>query len=91
MSKEVELWVRSAQADFQSAGHRGASFSDLHTMCLQIEDMVQSIALGLNELTQVMCLIKDQIDHIETSVQAQQSIQTPLPQDSSSSGSVTAG
>jgi hypothetical protein len=65
MTKEVEPWVRSAQADFQAAGHRGASLADLHTMCLQIEDMVQSIALGLNEMTQVLCSLKDQIDRME--------------------------
>lgn len=75
MSNEVEPWLRSAQADFQAAGHKGASYSELHTMCLQIEDMVQSIALGLNELTQVLVLLKDQIDHVERMVQAQQSLE----------------
>ena len=83
MSKEGEPWVRSAQADFESAGHKGASFSDLHTMCLQIEDMVQSIALGLKGLTEVLSSMKDQIDHIENIIQAQQSTLKPEEQASS--------
>jgi hypothetical protein len=65
MPNDEDLWVRCAQADFQSAGHKGANLSDLHSMCVQIEDMVQSIALGLNELTEVLRSMKNRIDHIE--------------------------
>ncbi len=75
MSSDVDLFVRGAQADFKAAGHRGACTSDLHTICLQIEDMVQSIALGLNQLTEVLCLMKERVDHIESWIQAQQAIE----------------
>ncbi len=79
MRKEEDLWVRSAQADFTAAGHKGACLSDLHTMCLQIEDMVQSIALGLNELTEVMRLMRERIAHIENWIQAQETTRQSRP------------
>ncbi len=79
MSKEVDQWVRSAQADFKAAGHKGACPCDLETMCLQIEDMVQSIALGLSELTEVVRLTKNRIEHIEGWIEAQESAQENRP------------
>lgn len=75
MLSDADLWVRGAQADFQAVVHKGACISDLQTMCCQIEDMVQSIALGLNELTEVLRVMKNRLDHIETWVQAQQTHQ----------------
>jgi len=78
MSDEVGLWVSSAKADFQSAVHEGAktagiqtaihhgaSISDLPLICSQIEDMVQSIALGLNELSEALLLMNSRIDRID--------------------------
>ncbi len=75
MPSDADLWVRGAQADFQAAGHKGACISDPQTMCWQIEDMVQSIALGLNELTEVLRVMQIRLDHIEAWVQAQQELQ----------------
>jgi len=72
MPSETDLCVRGAQADFEAAGHRGACVSDLHSMCCQIEDMLQSIALGLSQLTQALQVTENRIDRIETWVQAQQ-------------------
>lgn len=82
MSQDGAPWLRSARADFEAAGHKGASVCDVHTMCLQIEDMVQSIALGLNGLTEVLSSMKDQIDHVESVIQAQQPRQTAVEQNS---------
>ena len=75
MPSDADLWVRGAQADFQAVGHKGACISDLQTMCCQIEEMVQSIALGLNGLTEVLRVMKNHVDHIETWVQAQETHQ----------------
>ncbi len=76
MSSDVDLLVRGAKADFQAAGHKPACASDLHTMCWQIEDMVQSIALGLNGLTEVLCVMKERIDQIEVWMNARQTAQS---------------
>ena len=75
MPSDADLWVRGAQADFQAVGHKSACKSDLQTMCCQIEDMVQSIALGLNELTEVLRVMKNHVDHIEAWVQSQETHQ----------------
>jgi len=75
MPNDVDLWVRSAQADFQAASHQGARISDLYAMNGQIEEMLQSVALGLNELTEALRLMSNRIDHIESWVQAQQTLQ----------------
>ena len=79
MPCDTDLLVRGAQADFQAAAHKGACTPDLHTMWLQIETMIQSIALGLNQLAQVLCVMKDRIDHIESWIQAQQIPVTTMP------------
>jgi hypothetical protein len=75
MPSEADLWLRGAQADFQAVTHKRACISDLQTMCCQIEDMVYSVALGLNELTEVLRVMKNRVDHIEAWVQAQQTHQ----------------
>ncbi len=72
MLSEEDLCLRGAQADFQAAGHRETRVSDLHAMCSQIEEMLQSIALGLCQLTEVLHAIKSRVDDIETWVQVQQ-------------------
>lgn len=79
MPNEVDLWVRGAKADFQAAIHRGACISDLPSMCSQIEDMVQSIALGLNGLAETLQLMSDRIDQIDRWVQTQQALQQDQP------------
>ena len=72
MPNNVDLLVRGAKADFQAAVHQGACISDVPSMCSQIEDMIQSIALGLNGLTDALRSMSDRIDHIESWIQAQQ-------------------
>ena len=75
MPSDADLWMRGAQADFEAVGHKGACESDPQTMCCQIEGMLQSIALGLNQLTEVLRDIKYRVDHIEAWVRAQQTYQ----------------
>lgn len=75
MASDEDLWLRAAQADFQAVAHKGACVSDLQTMCSQIEDGIQSIALGLTELTEVLRVMKNRVDHIENCVQVQQAHQ----------------
>ena len=84
MPNAIDLWVSSAKADFQSAAHEGAKadfkcavhhgacIADLPLVCCQIEDMVQSIALGLNELTEALQLMNNRINEIDEWVHAQQ-------------------
>ncbi len=73
MPKNVDLWLRSAQADFQAAAHQGAAdHSDPQPIRSRLEDMVQSIALGMNEFTEVLRAMNNRISHIETLVQAQE-------------------
>jgi hypothetical protein len=84
MSSSVDLWVSSAKLDFQSAIHEGVKtadlqtavhhgvcFADLPVMCCQIEDMVQSVALGLNELSEALLLINQRLDQIDARLRAQ--------------------
>ncbi|MGA3019556.1 MAG: hypothetical protein ABSF62_20725 [Bryobacteraceae bacterium] len=87
MPNAVDLWVSSAEADFQAAAHEGAKtdfkcavhygacIADLPLVCCRIEDMVQSIALGLNELTEALRLMNNRIDEIDEWVHAQQAAQ----------------
>jgi hypothetical protein len=75
MASDEDLWFRGAQADFQAVGHKGPRIAELQTMCLQIEDMVQSIALGLTGITEVLRAMKTRVDHIERWVQVQQAQQ----------------
>ncbi len=82
MPNDVDLWLRSAQADFQTVGHQGACISDLYTMCRQLEDMVQSIALGLHGLTEVLRSMNQRIDNIDNWVQAQPTLYLPAKQES---------
>ena len=84
MPNAIDLWVNSAKADFQAAAHkgakadfkcaahRGACIADLPLVCCQTEDMVQSIALGLNELTEALQLMNNRINEIDQWVRAQQ-------------------
>jgi hypothetical protein len=84
MPNSVDLWVSSAKADFQAAAHQSANahfkcavheggcIADLPEVCCQIEDMVQLIALGLNELTEALQLMNTRIDKIDEWVHAQQ-------------------
>jgi len=84
----IDLWVNSARADFQAAAHEGAKadfkcavhhgacIADLPMVCCQIEDMVQSIALGLNELTAALQLMNNRINEIDEWVHAQQAAET---------------
>jgi hypothetical protein len=84
MPNSIDLWVSSAKADFQAAAHQGAkahlkcavhegaSIADLPVVCCQIEDMLQSIALGLNELTEALQLMNTRIDEIDEWVHTQQ-------------------
>ena len=72
MPNNVELWLSSAQADFQAAGHQNVRISDVPAMCGQIEDMVQSIALGLKGLTGAMLAMNSRINEIDNWVRAQQ-------------------
>ena len=87
MPNAVDLWVSSAKRDFQAAVHEGAKkdfewavhygacIADLPLVCCQIEDMVQSIALGLNELTEALQAMNNRIDEIDEWVHAQQAAQ----------------
>jgi hypothetical protein len=87
MPNAIDLWVSSAKADFQAAAHQaakadfkcgvheGACISDLPLVCCRIEDMVQSIALGLNELTEALQLMNNRINEIDEWVHAQQAAQ----------------
>lgn len=79
MPNDVDLWVSSAKADFEAAVHQGSRISDLHSACTQIEDMLQSIALGLNELTEAVLSLSKRLDHIDGWVQAQQTPQQGRP------------
>ena len=91
MPNAIDLWVSSAKADFQSAAHEGAKadfkcavhhgacIADLPLVCCQIEDMVQSIALGLNELTEALQLMNNRINEIDEWVHAQQAAQGSQP------------
>jgi hypothetical protein len=87
MPNAIDLWVRSAKEDFQAAAHEGAKadfkravhhgacIADLPLVCCQIEDMVQSIALGLNELTEALQVMNNRINEIDECVHAQQAAQ----------------
>ena len=87
MPNDVDLWVSSAKADFKAAAHEGAKadfkcavhhgacIADLPLMCCQIEDMVHSIALGLNELTEALQLMNNRINEIDEWVHTQQAAQ----------------
>jgi len=91
MPNVIDSWVSSAKADFQAAAHEGAKtdfkyavhhgacIADLPLMCGQIQDMVQSIALGLNELTEALKLVNNRIDEIGEWVHAQQAAQEGQP------------
>ena len=84
MPNAIDLWVESAKADFQSAAHEGsitdikcavhhgACIADLPVVCCRIEEMVQSIALGLNELTEALKMMNKRIDEIDDWVHAQE-------------------
>lgn len=84
MPNSIDLWVSSAKADFQAAAHQsakahfrcavheGGCMTDLPVVCRQIEEMVQLIALGLNELTEALQLMNTRIDEIDEWVHAQQ-------------------
>jgi hypothetical protein len=87
MPNVIDLWVSSAKEDFQAAAHEGAKadfkcavhhgacIADLPLVCCQIEDMVQSIALGLNELTEALQMMNNRINEIDEWVHAQQAAQ----------------
>ena len=87
MPNVIDLWVSSAKEDFQAAAHEGAKadfkcavhhgacIADLPLVCCQIEDMVQSIALGLNELTEALQMMNNRINEIDDWVHAQQAAQ----------------
>ncbi len=84
MPDAIESWMRGARADFQTAAHEGAkvdfkfavhhgvSFADLPVICCQLQDMVQSIALGLNELTGALEVMNQRLDEIAKRVDARQ-------------------
>ena len=74
MARDVDLWLTSAKADFQAAVHQSACISDIPSMCSQIENMVQSIALGLNECTEALQSMSNRLDRIESIIQT---LQTP--------------
>jgi hypothetical protein len=84
MPNSIDLWVSAAKADFQAAAHQGARaadfkcgvhhgacIADLPLICTQIEEMVQSIALGLNELTEALEVMNKRINEIEKCVHAE--------------------
>src|ERR1022692_2155092 len=84
MPNVIDLWVSSAKEDFQAAAHEGAKadfkcavhhgacIADLPLVCCQIEDMVQSLALGLNDLTAALQMMNNRIMMCEEWVHAQQ-------------------
>ena len=74
MPKDADLWMRSARADFDAASHRSGHISDAPSIS-QIEDMVQSIALGLKGLTEVIHSLSKRVDRIDAWVQTQQALQ----------------